>query len=281
MNALNGMRVAILEARMKDEMANLIRRHGGEPYSVPSVREMIVPSAEEVSRFIDRLSQKFFDTIVFQTGVGVKALLKEAERQGRLSTLVNDIQNVTTVCRGPKPTSALRKEGLPVSVSVESPYTTHELKEALAENGLKGKWIAVFHYGERNQALTDFLIDEGALVDDFCLYEWMLPEDLAPMNELITELLDGKVDVTVFTSQVQVRHLFRVATMRGLSPLRLSDALNSGSIVAAVGPTCANALRDFDVIPDVVPDHPKMGHMIKDLSEHVLGNAVKPIVKAS
>jgi uroporphyrinogen-III synthase len=39
MSGLQGKRIALLEGRMQGELANLVRRHGGVPYSVPALRE--------------------------------------------------------------------------------------------------------------------------------------------------------------------------------------------------------------------------------------------------
>ena len=39
MKSLEGARVALLEARMSSELANLVRRYGGEPFGAPAVRE--------------------------------------------------------------------------------------------------------------------------------------------------------------------------------------------------------------------------------------------------
>ena len=39
MSSLEGVRVALLEGRMPRELADLVRRHGGEPYCMPAVRE--------------------------------------------------------------------------------------------------------------------------------------------------------------------------------------------------------------------------------------------------
>jgi hypothetical protein len=55
MNTLAGMRVALLEARMGGELANLIRRAGGEPYSVPAVRESPLEAHDAVEALIDGL----------------------------------------------------------------------------------------------------------------------------------------------------------------------------------------------------------------------------------
>ena len=57
--------------------------------------------------------------------------------------------------------------------------------------------------------------------------------------------------------------------LTNLSQTPCWGALNTHVVVAAVGPTCAGALRHHDVLPDVVPTHPKMGHMINELAAYV------------
>ena len=56
-------------------------------------------------------------------------------------------------------------------------------------------------------------------------------EDTAPMVSLVDELMDGRVDVIAFTSQVQIRHLYKVAAANDVSGRELSDALNRRTIV--------------------------------------------------
>ena len=51
--------------------------------------------------------------------------------------------------------------------------------------------------------------------------------------------------------------------------IELSRALNRATVVAAVGPTCASALERFGIQVNVVPRHPKMGHMVLSLMERL------------
>jgi uroporphyrinogen-III synthase len=45
-------------------------------------------------------------------------------------------------------------------------------------------------------------------------------------------------------------------------------ALQKNVVVASVGPTCTAALHGYKVIPHVIPNHPKMGHLIKTLADY-------------
>src|SRR5712691_10312922 len=125
MSSLNGVRVALLEARMSGELSDLVRRFGGVPYSVPAVRE--VPRLEQVPALIDALSEGRFSLVVFLTGVGVMALMREAERLGRLEEAVTALCGTRIACRGPKPIAALNRYNVPVAIKAIEPYTTREL----------------------------------------------------------------------------------------------------------------------------------------------------------
>lgn len=53
MSALAGLRMALLESRMSDELAALVRRQGGDPYCVPAVREERADARAEVAALLD------------------------------------------------------------------------------------------------------------------------------------------------------------------------------------------------------------------------------------
>src|SRR5262245_66665165 len=106
-----GAKVVLLEARMNSELANLVRRQGGEPVSVPAVREIAADCGREVAALIDRLKGGELDLIVFQTGVGVQTLLNEAEQLRRKEELIEALGRTTIVARGPKHTAVLSRNG--------------------------------------------------------------------------------------------------------------------------------------------------------------------------
>ena len=267
MPSLSGKRVALLEARMSAELAVMVERFGGLAYSVPAVRETPVELPEETAAFVDALCAGRFAVVIFMTGVGATALLKEAEKRGRLDAALAALRSATTVCRGPKPVAVLRRQDVQVDITAAEPHTTIEVLQALEHVELSGKTIALVHYGERNETIADGLRQRGALLKEICLYEWRLPDDVAPLTRLVGEIVDGKVDAIAITSQIQIRHLFQVAEGLGQSSA-LADALNRKVVVAAVGPVCATALRSFGVIPHVQPSHPKMGPMLRALADY-------------
>lgn len=252
---------------MSRELAGLVERYGGRPYCVPALRESPVPDAGTMAPFLDALCAGRFSLAVFLTGVGVTTLLREAERLDRLVEAIDGLRRTAIACRGPKPAAVLRRHDVPIKVSAAEPYTTAELLDALKGIDLAGRRVAIVHYGERNRPLAVALEERGAALDELCLYEWLMPEDLVPLHTLVGELIDGAVDAIAFTSQIQCRHLFQVAADMTRSD-DLTRALNTRTVVAAIGPVCDAALRTFGVVARVQPAHPKMGPMIAALADY-------------
>ena len=159
MPSLEGRRVALLEARMSEEAATLVRRLGGTPDVVPAVRKSFGRRRSSFPRFTGIRPPDGRD---FLTGVGAAALLREAARLERLESAVAALQKTTVVCRGPKPVAVLRQHGIPIHITAGEPYTTRELLDALSSLDLQGKVVALVHYGEPNEALTAALTTRGA-----------------------------------------------------------------------------------------------------------------------
>jgi uroporphyrinogen-III synthase len=265
--SLSGKRVALLEARMSGELSAMVERLGGKPYSVPAVRETPLDQPEETRAFMDSLCAGRFAVVVFMTGVGASALLREADKLGKLEPALAALRKAITVCRGPKPVSVLRRADVQVNVTAAEPHTTVELLQALEAIELGGKTVAFVHYGERNENTADGLKRRGAVVSEICLYEWRLPDDTSGLEGLVREIIAGAVDAIAVTSQIQIRHLFQIAQQLGKSA-ELADAMSRKLVVAAVGPVCATALRSYGVVPHVQPSHPKMGPMLLALADY-------------
>ena len=265
---LAGAKIVLLEARMNSELANLVRRHGGAPVSVPAVREVTMDCSREVAALIDRLRDGEIDFIVFQTGVGVMTLLGEAEKLGRKEELLEALHRTTIIARGPKPTAVLSRNGLKSNVATKEPFTTSDLLEAMQPLDLENKTVAVLHYGERNAALAESLTARGARLQEICLYEWFLPEDTTRLEQLIDEIIQLDFTAIAFTSQIQARHLFQLAEVAGKAEA-LRSVLNDDLVVASVGPTCTSVLQSLGVTVRVEPENPKMGPMVLALAGYL------------
>jgi uroporphyrinogen-III synthase len=152
---------------------------------------------------------------------------------------------------------------VPIAVSVPEPNTWRELLKAV--DGRPERRIAVQEYGKTNADLLNGLRSRGAEVTTVRVYQWDLPEDTGPLREAIRRIGNGQQLVVLFTTSVQVVHLFQIAAEEGLEaslPQRLNETL-----IASIGPTTTEALEDHGVPPDLEPSHPKMGILVKETAE--------------
>jgi len=260
--------VALLEARMKSELARLVAKHGGDPYCVPAVLEAPHIEPEDVRGVLDELSAGDHEIVIFMTGVAVSLLFEMAEQLGRRAELVTALTRVTTICRGPKPTAALRGFGVPPTMTAGEPFTAAEIIDALAELEVAGRRVLLFNYGERSETLSETLVARNAELREFWLYRWHMPADTTALQDLVRRIVDRKIDALAVTCQIQFRHLYQVAERIDLER-ELVRALCDGIVVAAVGPTCRAILEAYGVVPHVVPEHPKMGPLVVSLMRHL------------
>ena len=260
--------VALLEARMKSELARLVEKHGGSPLCVPAVREAPRIEPEAVRELLNELSAGRHEIVIFMTGVAVSLLFELAQELGRHAELVTSLRNITTVCRGPKPTAALRGFGVPPTLSAREPFTAAELIDALSDLEISERGVLLFNYGERSETLSETLLARRAELSEFWLYQWQFPADTAPLEQLVRRIVERSVDAVAITCQIQFRHLYQVAERLDLGR-ELVDALRKDVVVAAVGPTCRAIIEVHGVTPHVMPEHPKMGPLVMSLMRYL------------
>jgi len=272
MSGFAGLRVLALESRRAPELSKLISSYGGLPIVAPAMREVPLESNSEALAFAARLFAGEFDIVIFLTGVGARTLLGVVETTYKRDEYVAALQRIKVVARGPKPMAALREIGITPALTVPEPNTWRELLGALdnaaqSEVGIRvnSARVAVQEYGVSNPELLDGLEKRGARVTRVPVYQWALPNDLAPLRAAIQSLAEGKIDVVFFTTSVQAVHLFQVA-----AEMNLEKEMRAGlerAMVASIGPTTSEELSRQRIRVDLEPSHPKMGFLVKEAAE--------------
>lgn len=265
---LAGRTIAFLEARRSEELARLIVQQGGTPYVAPALRE--VPAADPAPQraWLARLAAGRFDVVLFLTGVGCRALLERAAEDGALDGVRAGLARARVVARGPKPVRVLREYGVRIDFVPPEPNTSDELLAELATWELAGKAVGVQLYGGSTpflERLRAGLAALGARVDAVMPYQWDGPADEGAVRRLIAACLAGEIDALLILSSSQVHNLFAIAEAHDDAGA-LQQALNDRRVlVAAVGPVAAEAVVAHGVHVDLVPEHPKMGHLVAAL----------------
>lgn len=273
----DGLRVLSLESRRTKEISQLITNNGGNPMVAPSMREVPSgPNAEEL-KFAADLQLDKYGAVILLTGVGTRALAQAIESVCPRDQFVAALSRTKVVARGPKPIAVLREFGVPVTLAVPEPNTWREILQSLDQNAdkipLPGKLVAVQEYGVPSPELYAGLVARGAEVFPVPVYKWQPPEDTGPLRNAITALSKDEVDVAMFTSSVQIHHLFQFA-----EEMQLRAAVLAGlhhSVVASIGPTTSATLHDFGIQVDIEPRHPRMGFLVKEAAEKSVGISQK------
>ena len=120
-------------------------------------------------------------------------------------------------------------------------------------------------YGKSNPEFLDALRARGAEVTPVRVYQWDLPEDTAPLREAVHRIAEGQADVAMFTTSIQIPHLFRIAAEERLH--RTDASALRRMVIASIGPTTTETLEEFGLQPDITPSHPKMGFLVKETAE--------------
>lgn len=260
------LRVASLESRKGDEMARMVEKFGGLPFVSPSMRETPLEENPAAVDFAHRLITGGIDIVIFMTGVGFKHLLSAVEKKVDRQRFLAVLGDIVTIARGPKPLVAMKEVGLTPTHRIPEPNTWREVLTYMdAHVPMAHQNIGIQEYGKSNPSLVAGLEARGARVVNVKVYQYDLPFDTQPLAENIKAIVAGERDVLLFTSAHQVANLLLMADRLHLEP-QLRGALRH-MVVASVGPTTSEMLRDCELPVDIEPEHPKMGPLVMAAAE--------------
>ena len=264
-----GLRVLALESRRSVEVASVIATYGGTPIVAPALREVPLESNSEALAFAAALLRGELDIVIFLTGVGARALVGAVEPVCSREDFVSALARAKVVARGPKPLAVLRQMQVPVWIAVPEPNTWREVLAAMdaraAERPLRGARIAVQEYGVSSVELLEGLEARGADVSRVPVYRWALPEDIGPLRSAVTALATGQVDAVMFTTGVQLVHLWQIVQEMQAEP-QVRRGL-ARAVVASIGPSTTGELRRHGIAVDLEASHPKFGFLIRELAQ--------------
>ena len=253
-------RVLAFESRRAAEISELIRINGGVPFVAPALVEVPLEENTKAFAFADQLYAGQFDMIILLTGVGTRYLAQVLASRDGEERFPQALRGLTVVARGPKPSAVLREWKVPITVTVPEPNTWRELLEAIA--GRPERRVAVQEYGRSNLELIEGLEQQGRQVTSVPVYQWSLPSEIARLREGLDRLLKGDFDVSLFTTGVQIEHFLDFAGKQGRREQAVAALRRT--LIASIGPTCSETLREHGLEPALEPSHPKMGLLVRE-----------------
>jgi uroporphyrinogen decarboxylase len=264
--SFDGLKIAALESRRRDDLARLIARFGGLPFVSPSMREVRIDKNKSAIDFAYRVMTGEIGVVIFLTGVGFRHLLAAIEPHVDKQRFLDALSDITTIARGPKPVVAMREVGLQPTHRAPEPNTWRELLQVIDQHvPVANQVVGLQEYGVTNRSLIAGLEARGARVANIRVYQWELPEDIAPLQENIRAICAGDRDCLMFTSANQAVNMLKLAEEMGCVD-ELRAALRR-TVVASIGPTTSEMLQHLDLPVDIEPEHSKMGHLVQAAAE--------------
>jgi len=263
---LEGFVVGITADRRWQEQAELLRRRGAEILHGPTMATSYLDADETLRAATNDVIERPPQFLAATTGIGIRAWFEAAQSWGMSDALVDALDQTKIVARGPKSAGAVQAVGLSVWKTASNEQM-NELQEALLEEPLKGRRVAVQLYGMAAPELHEALAGAGAEVVEVAVYSWRIPDDPAPAVRLIEAVLDGKVHAVTFTAAPAATNLMDIAAEHSLDA-DLKRAFNSGSVVGAcVGPVCARGAESAGIESPLVPSVGRLGLLVRALSD--------------
>jgi len=264
------VRICAFESRKGSELRSLLERQSLTQVTVArSIREVPLGENPGALAFAGRLFAGTIDVVILLTGVGTRALAEVVESQYDRGEFLAALQKCTIIVRGPKPAAVLREWKVRIDHQVPEPNTWRDLVGLLdAQVPVTGKRVAVQEYGVPNPELYDALAQRNAEVIRVPVYRWALPEDTGPLRDSVQATIAGGFDVLMFTSAQQLRNVLTIAESLGVRDTWLTAARKC--VIASIGPTASETIRDEGLPVDVEPEHPKMGHLVQAVAREAL-----------
>lgn len=253
---LFGLRVLVTRTREHaGDMLHALRGAGAEPVVAPMIRLAPPEDPSELDTALDALaSGGVYDAVVFASGNAVRFLCARARERG----LALDKTDARIVCGGPITARAALDAGLPVHLvppasagAGDARTLLGEIERHLAPTGLR---FLLPRSQIGRDVLRNGLQAAGAHTHDVVAYRTLPPEPGAG-GEVAAQLRSGALGVLSFTSPSTVRNLVDPLDRSADEAGETRQALRA-ALVAAVGPTTAEACRDAGLEPAVVPEKP-------------------------
>lgn len=229
--------------------AGLLERRGARVIRCPMLAIHDAPDPAPVLQWCRTLASGQFDAVILLTGEGLRRLLGTLQRHepALRPAFLTALARVQKITRGPKPAQVLRELGLATDLSAPE-ATSRGVIAALSERTLDGWRVGVQLYGtEPNRPLIEFLRTAGAVVSPVAPYVYAAGAHEQALRALLEQLRTEQIDAIAFTSSTQLERLIAVA---GEQDVR--SALRH-TLVAAVGPVVAAALRRHGIEPQLTP----------------------------
>lgn len=229
---LLGKRIVVTRARQQaSDLVNRLDRLGAHCLEVPTIEVVPPQSWAPLDNAIRRLAT--FHWIVFTSVNGVDFFFDRLAAGG-LDT--RSLGHLKTAAIGPATAARMDAHGLKADI-LPATYQAESVVEAFAGQTMAGKKVLLPRAREARAVLPEELTRMGAQVEEVSSYETVQASH--GVDELISALQSGGVDMVTFTSSSTVRNF------HSLLPGNERQSLMQGVAIASIGPITSETAREL------------------------------------
>ena len=266
---LFGRRVVVTRSREQaGELIEMLEDLGAEAIEAPSIR--VAPPADFAPLDAACARAGEFDWIIFAAANGVDWFIR------RLLAGPGDIRSLKgpRLCAiGPATADRLAKFGIKVDLIPVESSVEAILDSLRAQTPLKGARV-LCPKAEGREVIADELRKAGAEVTEVVAYRTI--EESLPADDdfdLYKMLLEGQVDVVLFTSPSTVRGFARM-----IGEEQAADLLRT-TVVACIGPVTAESAQRLGIEPTLVPAEYTIAGLMQALVDHYQAQPREPVAR--
>jgi len=260
---LQGVRIGVTGTRKGAELGKALERQGARAVLGPSTAGDLPVEAATVRQQTQAILDAEPTWIACTTGMGVRSWLAATESDPNLEIAIETmLAQRRVVARGAKAEGALRAIGVRPEF-IPPRELDADVVAWLAEHVQPGDVVAACLHAQPEDVF-DPVRKAGATVLLVTPYRTALPEDPAPLVELIQQLLEGRLHVVTFTSPGAVRGFARIAAEHDLLE-RVGEETATATAVAAVGVATATEAEVAGMAVSIMPARPRTGALVKEI----------------
>ena len=235
----------VLVTRPREQAADLVDRLaalGADTVEAPVIR--IAPPEDRGPLLQAATTPDAYDWIVFTSVNAIDAFMKALYEGGRDIRALNGPRLCTV---GPGTAEKLAEYRIRVDL-IPNEYRAEGVVKAMAEkSALDGMRVLLPRADIGREVIAEELRRAGAAVTDVVAYRTVAEEALPDDPDVYALLLEGRIDVVTFTSASAVRSFARICgTDQSVDLLK-------NTVVAVIGPSTAEAARQFGIAVTVQP----------------------------
>ncbi len=255
-DGFNNKKVVVTRPVERSEsLANIIRKHNGQPIIVPTLELQLVKS-KELSYVAEHIDE--FDWIVFTSPAGVKSFFSIYE---------NDSIPSKIAVIGVKTEEILKQYDKTPDLIPED-FTAEGLLESFNSIDLNGKKVALPRTLSARDVLPKGLENYGAEVTIAEAYTSSIPRDKSKIIKLMEDILNDEIDIITFTSPLTVHNLLEVIkTEKAEKYDEFLNKLRTDVTIASIGPITGKALKQYG-LPAIEANR----YTVKDMIDTLLQN---------